>query len=406
MKILTVSASPYLLTKLGKMNGDILSYLKSQEYEVSSCVWHFDPSWFAAMGQDDVFKYEKNGEYICDLFPFVNHPEMAVVQVYEVIKKVKPDIVISIGDYQDTSFIFAIKSLYPKSFKWMNILTIDALPINENQYESFPFMDCIVSTTQEGRDAVCSINNNCHYISYGPDHDSFFYKGKEREEGCLRVICCGKNSEASNIAIVMKATHDVNSLYFEKPSNKITTYFHTNYGDKGEYDLSILRKRFDTKNIIKFPEKFVGLNDGISEIELNEEYNKADAIIDISVRSATGLTVLEAMSTGCIPIVTGVGALKEIIKGKKIGFVVSSNLYIGGNEEYFEIASVEYLTEILYKLYNMKKQNIEEIKGMREKCIEESKRYCNKKFVREIEGLLKDLKNKEVVLKIDIFDKK
>jgi hypothetical protein len=58
MKILTVSSSPYLLTKLGKINSDILVYLKDKGHEISSLVWHLDPSWFFSMkNSEESYRY-------------------------------------------------------------------------------------------------------------------------------------------------------------------------------------------------------------------------------------------------------------------------------------------------------------------------------------------------------------
>ena len=70
MKILTVSASPYLLTKLGKLNRSILRSFPDDE--VGSAVWHHDPTYFMPeVDENEIprFYYEEDDKKICELSP-------------------------------------------------------------------------------------------------------------------------------------------------------------------------------------------------------------------------------------------------------------------------------------------------------------------------------------------------
>ena len=81
-----------------------------------------------------------------------------------------------------------------------------------------------------------------------------------------------------------------------------------------------------------------------------------------------GITVIEAMSHGCIPIVFSIGGPAEIVADAEVGYTYSSE------EELLKI--LEQLTLI--------KQSKSECKAEIEKCISYSKRYSRKIFSRNI----------------------
>ena len=61
MKVLTFSACPYLLTKLGRIHRDILTYLNNNNVETVSVCWDVDFGWFTP-NEDNTLDFEQDGE--------------------------------------------------------------------------------------------------------------------------------------------------------------------------------------------------------------------------------------------------------------------------------------------------------------------------------------------------------
>ena len=399
MKIFTLSASPYLFTKLGKMNSDLLLNLKEQGHEVGSIVWHLNTAWYLPDEKDNKYKYETDDGVVCDLFPFIPHPEQSTPMIYDIIKQEKPDIIISIGDYHQFGHLFAIKALEPQNFKWVGIFTVDALPINEEETEIFDYVDVAVATTQSAKEAIQKIKGSCEYIPYGVHLEEL--DGDFTVEGDnLKIITCAKNAQASNIAGLLKAVMIAN----QENNGQIECYLNTNYSDAGEYNLDILINRYGVKDYIKLPDCYTSLNDGMPFRDLVDIYKHSDVIVDVSVRSATGLSILEGMTCGCIPVCSSVGALKEIVNKlpKDYRYFPSTNTYIGSHEEEYEIISIKNLAKVFGMLLKIKKDKAKfcEIKN---KCIEISKVFSYTDFVDAVDKIIGGLELKQKVLPVEIM---
>ena len=380
MRILTVSATPYLITRLGRINSDIIRYLKSQGHVVGSAVWQHDRSWFLT---DDkgISNFIFRGEKICDLYVFSNSPQTASPQVYEIMKRFQPDIVISIGDYDETDFIYAIKRLYPDFFKWIAILTIDAYPVNEKHKDAINAMDVAICTNMMGYKAIkCISPIKCEYVRYGPD--DIFKKTHDKDNSGLRVMSCAKNSQSANPASFILGVSDAIKI-----RNDITGYLHTNLYDPGDYDIRLLINRYGK---IELPKKFVGLNDGITDEDLAKEYCKSDVFVDVPARSSTGLSILESMSCGCIPVGNNVGAVGEILSlmPEKYRFIASSYGFMGANEEIYQVVSWKELAVILANISVTKYESPEIIDEIRKSAIEVAAKFSKKIFLEKLKEMI------------------
>jgi glycosyltransferase involved in cell wall biosynthesis len=397
MRILTIGSSPYLLARSGKINYSILSYLKKKGHIVGSAIRFNDINWHLT-DENGIVKFEINKENICDLYTFVDSPQISP-DIYEIMKKFQPEIVITIGDYQENDFLFAIKMLHPKLFKWINILTIDAIPINDNRKKSFDYMDYVLTTTKSGLEEVKRLSNvPSEYIPFGIEDD--FCKLEKEKTDKLFIFGCGKNSQTSNLASLIKGISKASKI-----EENISGYIHTNISDKGDYDLLLLKERYGVN--IGFPEGFVGLNDGLGKQELNEKYNKSDIIVDASVRSATALSLLEGMSTGCIPVGTKIGAIKEVISlmSKEYQFFIESNMYVGQLEEEYEIIAPDSLSDTLLYLYELKKKDLEKFNKIKEESIVVASKFKINNFLTKIEDIVEKSKNIKVSFVVESFEK-
>lgn len=401
MRILTIGESPYLLTSKAKINDSVLRYLKNKNHEIFSAVWNLDPSW-VLKDTDNKFYYEYNNEKICQLFPFNFIYEKSSIQIYEICKIVKPDIILTIGDIQETDFIFAIKSLYPKAFKWINILTLDALPVSKNRIETFDFMDGIITTSEFSYNEIKKYSKCPTEYQYFGLNDNFLSAKNNSDDKKLRIFVCGKNNNSSNLGAVFTGL---------KENKEIEVYMHTNTGDNGDYDFYELQKRYNTNFLL--PEKYVGINDGLPENELINEYCKSDIVVDLSVRSSVGSSLMEGMSCGCIPVGNNGCIIGEILENytklakKELMYfdidelAVESNEYIGEFNEVFYVSNPENFKNKMLRFKHMKKYFNKKFNILKEISKKLTENYKRNDFLEKLNNLLEVIKNTNYKINVE-----
>lgn len=401
MKIMTISASPYLLVRNAKINSAVLKYLKSIGHDVSSACWHHDEGYFLPEANSGQYEYEDDGSKICDLYPFIVHPEHSASQVYEIMKKVAPNVVITIGDHKETNFMYAIRSMYPV-FKWISIVTIDAHNISESNFEFLNYADAVICLSKFSYDQLSrKVKQPLFMIPFGPDHSQFYInKLRNYQSDKMRILCTSKNALSNNLGNLIKAVSGLKEY--------VDLYLHSNIYDVGEYDIYNLIDIYNATNVI-LPEEYVSIKDGVSTHKMNDLYNSFDAIIDCSARSSTALSVLEAMSCGCLPIVSSYAALGEVVGGI-IGsadacyrdcFMIDSFCYIGRMEEEFSICTVEGITNSILNMYSRIVRNGNIFKNVSEKCVEEAKKYDKFIFLKKLENAINQVISSESKIYVD-----
>lgn len=337
MRILTVSASPYLLVRNGRINASILQYLKDQGHEVFTAAWHHDEGYF--MPEEGAHWYEVDGERLCPIIPIDPRLEGSTT-LYETMKKVHPDVVVTIGDYKDTSFVWEIKAMLPNLFKWVSLLSVDGLPINPNFTSQIEYADFTVCLNKPSFKEIQKISNiEAELLEFGAD-PKFFGENKSDGSG---FMCSCKNAQASNLGAFVKAVGDAPG---------VRGYLHTNLYDPGEYDVDLLVERYGDGRV-DLPDRYVSIKEAISDEELAEEYKRHAFFVDTSVKSACALSMLEAMACGCIPIGPNQGQVGEIIRRfNMFEFLeIPSEIYIGLNEEEFSVISIEGLSRKISELH-------------------------------------------------------
>ncbi len=116
-------------------------------------------------------------------------------------------------------------------------------------------------------------------------------------------------------------------------------------------ELLDMRKKARELDIEEFV-LFLGKQDQVSEF-----YQMSDLVLLLSEKESFGLTLLEAMKTGVVPIGSNAGGIKEVIKHEETGFIVD----IGDSESASHYA-LELLTnpELYKKLQSNMLKDIEE----------------------------------------------
>lgn len=342
MKILTIGASPYLLVRNGKINSDIIKRLVSEGHEVSSAVWHHDEGYFMP-SDEGIHSYEINGKTVCQLYPFTPKTDEATPFIYELMKVVQPEVVITIGDHKDTNFVYAIKAMYPTLFKWIAIYTIDCNGIPTMNKDAFEYADYIITTNEFSLKEISSFANvQGKSLFYGPNHQIFNYDSESSRE---LILCSARNAQASNLSAFIMAT----------ANGGLKPYIHTNMYDPGDYNIDGLKQKYGANNL-EYTNDYCSVKDGIPDEKMKEIYNKSLIIVDCSIKSATGLSLLEGMACGCIPVGPDYGRVGEIISEMPEGlrFNIPYNVFVGQNEEEFAIISSLELSKILLYIVNDK----------------------------------------------------
>jgi glycosyltransferase involved in cell wall biosynthesis len=342
MKILTISESPYLLTRNGRINRDVI-YSLSQQHYVESLVYSHDPTYF--LPSETGAHYLTRGEdRISRLHPFFGEKGAMPKFSLDIMKLVQPNVVVTIGSYAETTDIWAVKAMYPHLFKWVAVLTEGGTVINEHYKEAVGYADFIVTTSQSARQAVKSlVPVPCEYLPYGPDTEVFKPLDDAIPEE-FGFITSGKNKQTSNLGCLIRAIA-------KTPGSE--AYIHTNVDDIGDYDFRLLLRRYGCEDRIGIPtQKFISVREGVADSFLNELYNRYHAVVDCSMQSATALTMLEAMATGCVPIGVDFGAVGEVVRRmpSEYQFLVPHNIFVGPREEEYAIASENDLAAVLEKV--------------------------------------------------------
>ena len=125
--------------------------------------------------------------------------------------------------------------------------------------------------------------------------------------------------------------------------------------------------------------------------------------MDASVGSSTGISVLEGMANGCIPVVSKTNALSEIvgILPEKYQFFIDGLEYIGDNEEEFFIVDYKSVSRNIQKIFEIKRKNIKEFNEIKRICREVAEKYSKDKFFQKIKKVLKELNNKSRILSVE-----
>ena len=392
MKIVTLGLSPYLCLSNSKIHSLILKNLYfSKKHEVACIALGHDTSYFLPkkdLNGDDRFYFSFDNHDI-PLIP-LNKKEMSIA-LYEVLKIFKPDILLTIGDFNDYLYMKAVKMFLDYPIKWLSILSNFSYPINEKNIEILEEMDAIVCTNKKTYDLIKKDQNkslsyiNCRTFNVTPE--------KSQK---LSITTCGRNSLGDNLPMLMQVCSELKS--------DLSLYIHTNIYNTGDYDLVLVKERFDPKDeFIRFPEKYISLEDAYSDAEYSEILAKSNIFVNISTSSATGISVFDAISCGCLPLMSDVGCHRDIAEMiteissefvKEDFLVPTIELMISG-EVYINICRPDLLKEKIINLQNKIK------KGYKPFYQEFQERHNRKSFVKEVMRMIEVVKTVNSTITVD-----
>lgn len=388
MRILTIGPSPYLLARDGRIHKDVILAATKAGHTVESVVYHHDVRYFLPT---------ETGKHIFQnvpLHPFLGQKGEIAPFAFETMKTAQPAVVVSIGDYEDTEWLWSIKAIYPHLFKWVAIVPSGTNIVNESYQLAMAYADKIVVTTASALEAFSKVKTDTEHVAYGPDHQTFFPLNKPLPEK-LNLLNMGKNIQISNVPAFMKAVAQTDC----------TATVHTNVDDSGDYNLRRLVKRYDLEKRLGLPIKYVSIREGLSDSLVNELYNSHHAVVDCSLQSATALTMLEAMATGCVPIGMEFGATGEVLAAmpKDFRFTVPFETIMGPKEEELAVISVKELVRSIENIHRSCLSDHVWLEEARRVSAETARFFSKDLFATRINEILETIVTCQSYLAVDSF---
>ena len=354
MKIMTLGLSPYLHLSDGRIHAMVIEHLFRSEYPVAAIGIGHDTTFFLPKPNEkgEPVHYYEFDKYQIPLVPF-NSVKDPAIGIYEIFKVFNPDMVITIGDLNSFLHMKAVKMFNEKPIQWLAILSNHSYPINEHNIELLDDIDGLLCTNSCSlsmfNDLYKKENIDMAHIGSGN------VKVEPVRNSDFRIVVTSKNTQSNNIPMIMEA---VAGLRSEIPD--LHLYLHTNVYDRGYFDLSLLKARFDPQDeFITFPDKYVSINEGYPEEDFYKELARSDMFISVADNAPTGMAAFDAIACGCAPLLSNVGSHKDIAEGlaeispkfKRDDFLVPCIEVMIRGEVYANICEPELLRERILNLH-------------------------------------------------------
>ena len=354
MNIMTLGLSPYLYLSDGRIHSMVLEHLFRSGHSMAAIGIGHDTGFFLPKENEKgepVYYYEFD-KYHIPLVPFNSVPDPAI-GIYEILKIFEPDMVITIGDFNSFLYMKAVKMFNEKPIKWLAILSNHSYPINELNTEVLDDIDGILCTNSYSFDMFRNLYKRENIdVSHVGGCDTQVDPVRNSD---FRIVATGTNTCLDNFPMIMEAAAEVRSEIQE-----LQLYIHTNVYDRGDFDLPLLKARFDPQDeFISFPDKYVSINEAYPEDKFHEELSRCDVFISASGHASTGMAAFDAIACGCAPLLSDVGAHRDIAeelakispKFKRNDFLVPCIEVMTRGEVYTSVCDPKLLRKRILNLY-------------------------------------------------------
>ncbi len=355
-------------------------------HHVDSLVLHHDVEWFLPN------EVNKHTYQQFELHPFLGQRGEIAPFAFEIMKMTHPNVVITVGNCDETSFLWSIKSVYPNLFKWIAVVPTGTDFVSEKYRLAMSYADKVIVTTQTALASFKNVKTVSEYVPYGPCHKTFYSIQQPTD---FAVLNMGKNSQTSNVPAFLKAI----------AQSGVKGTLHTNIDDEGEYNVRGLIKRYNVGHLLVLPSKYLSMREGLGDIQVNELYNRHNVIVECSLQSTTALTALEAMSAGCLPVGMEFGAMGEILRSipQEFRFSVPFETLVGPDEEGLAIISVKELSETIRNIHRNSLSDATWAKEARRVSADIARIFSKDLFVTRVSESLETVVNCDHSITIDSF---
>ncbi len=382
MRIAVVSVSPYRLTSKGVISSTILKHLRNSGHSVISMAYGHSKDYYIPeeLNGKERFFYKFDDKKIV-LIP-IDSPHDPI-PLYTNLKNLKPDIVVSVGDYQEFAAMKAVISYLKGNDDTKHIrhvvVPISSNPVSDENKEIFYDVDYVLCISEFFNDIVSEFHSNCGWEWIGSR-----FSGNCDESEKVRIGINAKIDFMDNIPMVMKAVSSIRQTFPD-----IELHIHANLNDSGDHDLFALKETFDPLNEFVFlPEKYVSNIDGLSDSELSSYYSTIDVLVSASFTSSSGIGIFEGLAHGCLPVCSECGIHKEIMSFLDLNeFLVRTIQVMGPKETYLYICDDKDLEKKIIDAY----QKIKKDKGIRHRLMEFSSKCVVSRFCEKLDAVLENV---------------
>lgn len=393
MTILTIGPSPYLLTREGRINREVIRCLKDRGHHVESIVTYHDIAFFLP-DEAGIHYFNHDDGSRTRLHPYLQELTSLPIFLIETMRRVQPNLIMSIGDYGECASTSFVKARYSSMFKWIILNTTGMNVINDRCREALNFAEYIIATCEPAAIALSSVSSaTVEHVPYGPD--TRIFKDLGNREGGLKAMMRSHNRQSSNVGTFIRAI----------AQSEVTSTLHTNMDDQGDYDIQQLVRRYGLDGILEVPKKFVSMREGIADENLNELYNRHHVIADCSLQSGTALSLLEGMSTGCIPVGMDFGAVGDVLAKMPQEFrcVVSHESLLGPGQEEHAIMSLKELATLFSNMKSRLLSDPEWFKAASNKAKDVSRSFSKENFAKRVIEIVENVLQSEHAIVIDTY---
>jgi hypothetical protein len=355
VKIVTIGPTPYLNYSIGQLHASVIRQVKKEGHQICSLVYGHDPTYYIpeknAEGKDR-FYYRFEGSVV-QLYPVVNRPDSSTV-LYEMLRRLAPDIVISVGDHREMVNLYAAILFLAERPKWIAILGNTSVPINPDDAEMFDAMDTVICTSRYCQDTIRPHFKGESFVEYvGPDPDLQFQPLPEYtpEKKSINIMVNGQNHQYDCIPSVMMATATAH-----KSVRELRLYVHSDAFNVGHHQLTAWKKKVEgvEEEFIDFPEYTTTLKEGAPASYYASKLRSTHLFVSVPMISATSMSLFDAMGAGCLPVVSEQGSHAEVVAElcheleiPKEDILIKTTKFIATGDYELHVTDVDLLAEKL-----------------------------------------------------------
>lgn len=259
-----------------------------------------------------------------------------------------------VNNFAGCAFMAAviIKKKYPDLIKIISVIHNDNKSLFDAHMMLAKYIDkvfCVSNQIRKHMQELYDFENERYYFKEQPIEMESFVKIEEKKSNTLRI------GYAARLVRQQKRADFLVDLisYFEQ--KKLDYLFQI----AGEGECTDLIAEYVTQNRL---EEKVQLLGRLPKSKMNEFWKTQDVFVNVSEYEGTSLSMLEAMSFGCVPVVTDVSGTREFIKEDMNGYICN-------------VGDIEAIANSVLEL----NKNRDKLKAYGEECRKVIQERCNPK---------------------------
>lgn len=298
MKVLIVSDSPAVLSGLGRVVRELARRFHEDGDDVVV------GGWFHAVAPPTPFPY-----------PIVAASKERPVTLEPLLRGVKPDVVLAIGDPQDFVWLSAHHAEHG-GFRLVGYLTVEARPFPLVYEQTLDGFDALAIASEFGRDAVgrpgvVAIHLGVDRGVFRPLKRPVEFLGRQLDQTFV-VLLNGQNTPRKNLGAAVGGF-----ARFAAGKDDTICYANTQMmpvpGETPGQNLADVMAHVDIKHLMYFNPMNRSPLSTVNDASVNATYAISDVLLVTSCAEGFGLPILESMATQTVPLAPAYSSCPELL---------------------------------------------------------------------------------------------